>query len=459
MTNEVELREALVIEVARILCERLKLPINTQSPAASPPVADSLTPPSESRWSQVAYDLLHSLDNWSPMSTPDWRAVTAALEAAAATAPGETELLAPDRPEYDATDAAHPAWWRGHDNGCKGAIELVRKRTREITECLAEDLIGRSLAGLLDMLELEVTCEYERAETAEALLRERQAVCEELQEANNAQAALLREREGEGEALTEVIAAARRMADWINLMLPPQGSDLRISPEDSAMLKAAAATVFYKGHLALRAQPAKTPGPSPGATDSDQHRGISDVDKPSPAPRASIEGEATPSNPTGSTAGNVTTPHDATGSAPCDVGPDAGRATPAAATVGKAVAQRINALVAPAAATREEAWVPKVGDRVRVVISKHIHPSWREHVFEVIDTDNTGATVKHPDGRRIRWDNNQLEPAQPAPVEADRPVMLGELAEALKQAAYSNGIPAFRNVAERLLSDAAKGGK
>jgi hypothetical protein len=64
--------------------------------------------------------------------------------------------------------------------------------------------------------------------------------------------------------------------------------------------------------------------------DSGQHRGISDVDKPSPAPSASIEGEATPSNPTGTTAGNVTKPYDDTGSAPCVVGPDAGRATVAA---------------------------------------------------------------------------------------------------------------------------------
>ncbi len=25
-----------------------------------------------------------------------------------------------DNPEFDGTDGAHPAWWRGHDAGCRG---------------------------------------------------------------------------------------------------------------------------------------------------------------------------------------------------------------------------------------------------------------------------------------------------------------------------------------------------
>ena len=34
--------------------------------------------------SRRAYELLHSLNNWEPMNTPDWRAVTAALDEAEA---------------------------------------------------------------------------------------------------------------------------------------------------------------------------------------------------------------------------------------------------------------------------------------------------------------------------------------------------------------------------------------
>lgn len=67
--------------------------------------------------------------------------------------------------------------------------------------------------------------------------------------------------------------------------------------------------------------------PAPASKqDSGQHQGISDVDKPSPAPSASIGGEATPSNPTGTTAGNVTKPYDDPDRNRV-VGPGAGRAT------------------------------------------------------------------------------------------------------------------------------------
>lgn len=38
-----------------------------------------------------------------------------------------------DRPEDDATDAAHPAWWRGHDNGAAGTAKaLLRVALGEI---------------------------------------------------------------------------------------------------------------------------------------------------------------------------------------------------------------------------------------------------------------------------------------------------------------------------------------
>ena len=34
---------------------------------------------------------------------------------------------APDDPEFDATDAAHPAWWRGNDRGCEAVCEIITK--------------------------------------------------------------------------------------------------------------------------------------------------------------------------------------------------------------------------------------------------------------------------------------------------------------------------------------------
>lgn len=30
-----------------------------------------------------------------------------------------------DNPEYDGTDAAHPAWWRGQERGVEGAAERI----------------------------------------------------------------------------------------------------------------------------------------------------------------------------------------------------------------------------------------------------------------------------------------------------------------------------------------------
>jgi len=44
-------------------------------------------------------------------------ALTARLE--------ELEKVPPDNPEADATDAAHPAWWRGHDHGAHSVCQLV----------------------------------------------------------------------------------------------------------------------------------------------------------------------------------------------------------------------------------------------------------------------------------------------------------------------------------------------
>jgi len=58
---------------------------------------------------------------------------------------------------------------------------LLRERTRKITECSPEDIDGKSASELLDMIELEVNCEWERAEQGapEALAREKKLRLEE----------------------------------------------------------------------------------------------------------------------------------------------------------------------------------------------------------------------------------------------------------------------------------------
>jgi hypothetical protein len=39
-----------------------------------------------------------------------------------------------DRPEFDGTDGAHPAWWRGHDDGAKGMAKLVEELRAKLAE-------------------------------------------------------------------------------------------------------------------------------------------------------------------------------------------------------------------------------------------------------------------------------------------------------------------------------------
>jgi hypothetical protein len=53
-----------------------------------------------------------------------------------------------DNPELDATDHAHPAWWRGHDAGAVAAFKKLEAATareaalREALEIAAEDVCG-----------------------------------------------------------------------------------------------------------------------------------------------------------------------------------------------------------------------------------------------------------------------------------------------------------------------------
>ena len=39
----------------------------------------------------------------------------------------EVYELIPDDPELDATDGAHPAWWRGHDHAVKGLCQKINE--------------------------------------------------------------------------------------------------------------------------------------------------------------------------------------------------------------------------------------------------------------------------------------------------------------------------------------------
>ena len=40
---------------------------------------------------------------------------------------GERAELIPDDPELDATDGAHPAWWRGHDHAVKAICQKINE--------------------------------------------------------------------------------------------------------------------------------------------------------------------------------------------------------------------------------------------------------------------------------------------------------------------------------------------
>lgn len=48
----------------------------------------------------------------------------------------EARKLNKDDPEWDGTDAAHPAWWRGNDAGCEGtAMQLERHLDGPTAHC------------------------------------------------------------------------------------------------------------------------------------------------------------------------------------------------------------------------------------------------------------------------------------------------------------------------------------
>lgn len=57
---------------------------------------------------------------------PDCVDVRVLLETLCAEREKAKRLPAPDDPEWDATDFAHPAWWRGHVHGVTGAAAVIR---------------------------------------------------------------------------------------------------------------------------------------------------------------------------------------------------------------------------------------------------------------------------------------------------------------------------------------------
>ncbi len=89
--------------------------------------------------------------------------LTARAEAAEAKV---AELERQNDPAYDATDAAHPAWWRGHDNGAKGMAERVA-----------------SLQARLDVVREDRRLQRVRATDAEIALDKLQAQLREREEA------------------------------------------------------------------------------------------------------------------------------------------------------------------------------------------------------------------------------------------------------------------------------------
>ena len=70
-----------------------------------------------------------------------------------------------DDPEFDATDWAHPAWWRGHDYVSARFKEELDKARRERDECVP------LLANVLDLLD-DAKADFESLEhDAAAVLR------------------------------------------------------------------------------------------------------------------------------------------------------------------------------------------------------------------------------------------------------------------------------------------------
>lgn len=65
-----------------------------------------------------------------------------------------------DAPDLDATDGAHPAWWRGHDAGCRGMREAWERACTERDAAIGE--VGRRGEVISHERTLRATAEMER---------------------------------------------------------------------------------------------------------------------------------------------------------------------------------------------------------------------------------------------------------------------------------------------------------
>lgn len=63
---------------------------------------------------------------WLRKSAATYRLVNISAPGYAAAADLIDRLLASDNPDLDATDAAHPSWWRGQQHGVNGAVARLQ---------------------------------------------------------------------------------------------------------------------------------------------------------------------------------------------------------------------------------------------------------------------------------------------------------------------------------------------
>lgn len=71
-----------------------------------------------------------------------------------------------DRPEDDATDGAHPAWWRGHDHGSQKVAELLFR------VCLEGATVGAHYAAPVAQVVLAIEALRSMTRAHETALRE-----------------------------------------------------------------------------------------------------------------------------------------------------------------------------------------------------------------------------------------------------------------------------------------------
>jgi len=183
--NDLRLRVERLVEGAAKLTER------AEEAEEEVRLADFRVKAAESRSDDFAARLAAAEAEVATLKTVALANQNAAIDLSGKLAAAEAEVkrlrLAWDDPEMDATDGAHPAWWRGNDAGVAGAVGIV-------TEALDEPL---PLAGCVGGADLE------RVRQRIAALRER---AERLEETGDRMAASIG---ADWPALTRAWAAAK----------------------------------------------------------------------------------------------------------------------------------------------------------------------------------------------------------------------------------------------------------